>query len=326
MIRLLTFALAAALCADPPVKSIAPSTAASTPSTATQPSASSPAKSALETVAFVGASATAGFGVVAKVENHSPSVVAVPFAASFAAVVSSPIAAYDLGSPFFFMSPGSTGRSLVDRAIEKKPTLVVGIDFLFWYVYGDDDGHGGPLRHELDRLKKLELGFRELERFDPSVPIVVGDIPDMSRAVGKMISRTQLPQPDTQKQANDRIRAWVTKRGNAIVFPLAQLVDELKGDQPIVACGVTFANDKGKLIQSDDLHPTLRGSLALAMKLADLMVDGRIADKSALAPTDEAAAAKRQSEAAAKLHELRSGRSADAPKPPASAPADSAAK
>ena len=252
--------------APPPAKGPAHGPPAATPNeTATKPT--KPA-SVLTRVAFIGASATAGFGVVAKDPEEKLPLVPVPLAASFEGVVAKPIATYDLGSSFFFMDPGGTGRKEVDKALGHDATLVVATDFLFWYVYGADDGRGGPLRSEAARLDKLELGLAELDRFPAGTPIIVGDIPDMHRAVGKMISSTQMPKAETLAKANERIRAWAKGREQVLVFPLAATVDDLNAGKTIEVGGQRFEPGKGRLIQSDELHPTFRGSVAVAFAIA----------------------------------------------------------
>src|SRR5205823_5910130 len=54
-----------------------------------------------------------------------------------------------LAHTMFFMDAEATGRDQIDRALKARPTLVVGVDFLFWFCYGD-----GPT--EKDRLQRFE--------------------------------------------------------------------------------------------------------------------------------------------------------------------------
>jgi hypothetical protein len=193
----------------------------------------------------------------------------------------------------------------MDLAVEMHPSLVIAIDYLFWYVYGDDDGRGQRLKNEADRLGKLELGLQQLDRLDATTPLVVGDISDMSRAVGKMISASQMPDVDIIKKANERIRAWAEKRGHVVVFPLADLVEQLKSGKPVTMGGITFASDKGRLIQSDDLHPTMRGSIALALAIAERVNAAFAGEQKINVVADEASATKRLAEAAAALVDAR---------------------
>jgi hypothetical protein len=275
--------------------------------------AAAEAPSLLSDVWFIGASATAGFGVVTQVENHAPSVLAVPLAASFAGATTATTRVHDLGSPFFFMSPGRTGRTQVDRAVDAKASLIVGVDFLFWYVYGTESASGERMLDESARLRNLETGLSQLDRFDAGTPLVIGDLPDMHRAVGKMLSRAQMPKPETLTKANERIKEWAAKRPKAAVVSLAEIVPALNGKQPILAGGITFDPAKGALIQSDELHPTFRGSLALGLRVADAINASFAKETPVAIAADEQAVEARTKTAAAGIFSDRAG--AD-PKPP----------
>jgi hypothetical protein len=225
----------------------------------------------LERVAFIGASATAGFGAVALDPDGKEPLVPLPLAASFSGAIAQSTEVHDFGSGFFFMTPPATGRNQVTRALAIEPTLVVAVDFLFWFGYGADDGNGGWIDDENERLAKLELGLRELERIPSHVPVVIGDFPDMSRAVGKMLSKAQMPKPETLAKLNDRVKAWLADRPNVVQFSLGDLVERLKSNEPVDIGGLRFERSAGRLIQTDDLHPTSRGSLALGLRIAEVL-------------------------------------------------------
>ncbi|MDZ4754946.1 MAG: hypothetical protein SGJ11_10690 [Phycisphaerae bacterium] len=223
----------------------------------------------LRRVAFIGASATAGFGVVAVDPDGKKPLVPMPLSAAFAGSITSPTETLDFGSPLFFLSPATSGTTQVDRSIAQAPTLVIAVDFLFWFGYGADDGRGGPLRSEADRLEKLDIGLEQLERFPASTPIVIGDFPDMSRAVGKMISASQMPKLETLEKLNAKLTAWAASRPNVIQFSLSALVEKLKSGATLTIAGMEFKQGGGRLIQSDQLHPTFRGAIALSLQVVD---------------------------------------------------------
>ncbi|MBL9147222.1 MAG: SGNH/GDSL hydrolase family protein [Phycisphaerae bacterium] len=280
---------------------------------ATKAVAVAEAPSLLSNVWFIGASATAGFGVVTQVENHAPSVLSVPLAASFAGATTTPVRVHDLGSPFFFMSPGRTGRTQVDRALDQKASLIVGVDFLFWYVYGTESAGGERMLDESARLRNLETGLSQLDRFDAATPMVIGDLPDMHRAVGKMLSRAQMPKPETLTKANERIREWASNRKRTAVVSLAEIVPALNGKQPILAGGITFDPTKGALIQSDELHPTFRGSLALGLRVADAINASLAKEKPVAIAADEPTVESATKTAAAQIFAERAGSEPAAP-------------
>jgi hypothetical protein len=264
----------------------------------------------LDAVVFVGASATAGFGVIVTDPDGQKRSLPLPLSAGFAGAVSNlkPEATpRNFGSSLFFLSPIITGSAQIDRALELKPTLVVGVDFLFWYGYGDDNGKGGKLDAESERLDKLALGFSQLERIDPSVPIVVGDLPDMSAAVGKMLSRRQMPELKTLEAMNAKLKEWAATRPNVILFPLSELVNKLKTGETITIASMEFKREGGRLLQSDELHPTARGSIAMSLRVAELLRE-KFGEKAAIeTTTDEKTAQRRSHEAAERALALRSG-------------------
>lgn len=170
-------------------------------------------------------------------------------------------------SGFFFLDPEGNGREQVDAllAMDPRPTVVLAPDFLFWFTYGTVGPGRRPVRDEAQRLALLGEGLRILDRVgEAGIPLVVGDLPDMSAAVGKMLSRAQMPQRATIDRANEEIRAWAARRPRVALLPLGRLVSDLRAGKPFQAGRRTWdAAVDGALIQRDDLHPTFEGSVAL---------------------------------------------------------------
>ena len=117
-------------------------------------------------VAVIGASASAGFGCVYREQRADGD-----YAASFRLIDMVKLACpemqlvtTDVSSGFFFLKPVANGAQAAKRAQEFKPDCVVALDFLFWYLYGDDSADGTALKAEDDRLAKLERGLKELGR------------------------------------------------------------------------------------------------------------------------------------------------------------------
>jgi hypothetical protein len=177
-------------------------------------------------------------------------------------------------SLLFFTSPIPTGKAQVAAAVAEKPTLVVGVDFLFWYGYGffaSDD----------DRLSMLGKGLTELETFD--CPILVGDFPDVSEASRSpsgdrpgLLAPEQVPSPSARRRLNDRLRAWATARKNVVVVPLADLVARRTSGEDLVIHGNRWpAATLASLVQHDRLHPTVEGTIAIWLGSLDALVAGR---------------------------------------------------
>lgn len=217
----------------------------------------------VERVVVMGASMSAGFGL----ERD--------FAAAIEASLRPPHEpVLALGDLLFFASPQAFGTRQVEAALEAEPTLVVGIDFLFWFGYGALDSHGGPIEQESERLELLELGLGLLEEFE--CPLVLADFPDMSAAVGKMISPAQMPAKATLPLLSQRVREWAAKRENTLVLPLSELATKL-GSKVEVRIGRHVFPAGARLLQQDQLHPTLEGMAAVGQLVCDELVKAGLA-------------------------------------------------
>ncbi|MCW5557017.1 MAG: hypothetical protein KIT22_04145 [Verrucomicrobiae bacterium] len=173
---------------------------------------------------------------------------------------------------FFFTNPTEKGTNLAAKAREDAPTLVLAVDFLFWFGYGAVDVNGGKLASEDGRLQLLERGLAILEAF--TCPLVIGDFPDASPAVGKILAPEQMPKPETLAALNERVRLWATARTNVIVLPLADWMDRVRSGKPVRV----GAHELGKeaiagWLQEDHLHPTTEGLLGLAMLLNESLIN-----------------------------------------------------
>ncbi|HVQ25080.1 MAG TPA: hypothetical protein VMV01_07880, partial [Planctomycetota bacterium] len=202
----------------------------------------------LERVVVVGASLAAGFG--------ARCTFAEALTASLRAPLHPPLG---LGDELFFTSPLTFGARQIEQAVEAEPTLVVGIDFLFWFGYGTFDARGGSIDDEAERLELLDKGLSLLDELE--CPLVVGDFPDMSAAVGKMISAAQMPELSTLPLLSKRVREWAAGRERVLVLPISELAAKLASGKEIQVGKYTFPAGT-RLLQRDQLHPTLEGLVA----------------------------------------------------------------
>lgn len=259
-----------------------PSIAASTP--AAQAIAAPP----IERVTTIGASATAGFGVYfwrfegdRRVRDSTDLARMIRSASDDQVVVS------NLGSGQFFMNPEGMGTLAVDRAMKQAPDLVVAIDFLFWFVYGTVGPEARRMSTHEERLAMLERGLDVLDRLvEAGIPVVVGDIPDMSKAGSTILMKGQVPPEKTRIAANRRIAAWLAERPTARFLSLARLQRLLAGDEAIeIEGGVVPESERTWLLQRDRLHPTVGGLAVIVNQLfAMLAEDGELGPR---VPTHE---------------------------------------
>jgi len=273
-----TLALAL-IVATPSLAQVAPSPA--------PPAAATTAPTKTVRVAVIGASASAGFGCVMR-EQRGDGDYALGFRLIDMIRLACPeleIVSTDMSSGFFFLAPVKNGATAATRAADFKPDCVIALDFLFWYCYGDDAPSGGRLNDEAERLEKLELGLKELERFE--VPVLVGDLPDMSPAVGKMLAPAQMPAKETLAKANARFAEWAKGRANIRVLPLADMQRQLMEERALEIRGVRLESTKqAPLLQRDELHPAPHGMAGLACAVAVEMKDALAAAPSADAADD----------------------------------------
>mgnify|MGYP001999384292 CR=1 FL=1 len=176
----------------------------------------------------------------------------------------------DLG---FFRTPLSSGASQAADAAASEPTLVLALDFLFWYGYGshgvDGTRHDGPE----SRVELLERGLKELERFQ--CPILVFDYPDMSPAAGIILGHSQIPTPEGLNALNRRLHDWAKERGNVIVLPLSSTVEAIRADTGFAFDELSWpANTSDQFILPDQLHPTTEGTIVL-MQMAIRALDAK---------------------------------------------------
>ena len=220
-------------------------------------------------VAVMGASASAGYGVVVEVEQDgNRKKTGVNLTDIFqAACDHEEIVFLDLSSGLFFLRPISYAQAAVTRAKIWRADLVLGIDFLFWCLYGNDDGKGGRLESEAQRLDKLEMGLKILDELE--VPVIVGDIPDMTQIGGYLLSKSQRPTQENVQKANKRIHEWASTRPNVEVVGLHDFIVHVHARESfeIGPHSWDIANEDIEIIGQDQLHPSLDGLIALAQAL-----------------------------------------------------------
>jgi hypothetical protein len=163
---------------------------------------------------------------------------------------------------FMFMNPLETTQKRIAETLEAKPTLVIALDALFWFCYGEG------LTAEA-RLKRFEEGLELLSRIN--VPMVIGDLPDASQAVGKILGKGQMPDLATLAACNDRLKAWAAEKKSVTIFPLSVVMAKATADEELSVGGVTVPGGKTRsLLQRDSLHPSRHGLAALAIAALNL--------------------------------------------------------
>ncbi len=156
-----------------------------------------------------------------------------------------------------FVQPVNMMDKQITATLATKPSLVLGLDALFWFCYGH-----APT--EAQRLTRFESGLKLMERID--APLIVGDIPDGSKAVGGILEKGQMPQQATIAKCNARLASWAQGRKNVTVFPISKLMAAINANDEFKYGGVVW--EKGKtlaLLRDDSLHPSTHGLALLAV-------------------------------------------------------------
>ncbi|MDB6067453.1 MAG: hypothetical protein JWR26_3661 [Pedosphaera sp.] len=166
----------------------------------------------------------------------------------------------NLATALFFLQPEVEGRRQIILALKSQPTLLVGVDFLFWYCYGEGTDE--------ERAARFERGLKLLETV--SCPIILGDIPDVAGASISMLDPVQIPGPRALAAANRRLKEWAASRPQVSVLSLSGFMSAAKANRALTIHGDTLPDGKTAiLLQSDRLHPSPPGCAVLAVAILD---------------------------------------------------------
>ena len=220
----------------------------------------------LKRVVVMGASVSSGFGVTTPPIKGDLGAYPVNMKHIMEGVITSDHEAVKFfGDTLFLRNPKQQGTEFIKQIVEYEPSLVVGIDFLFWFGYGSILFEENPT---LYREQKFEFGLELLSRIN--TPIIVGDLPDMHKAAGKMLSQSQIPSVEVLERLNARLQEWAKEHPNVTVINTRKLVKALMHDKEIKVLDSTWpAGSQKKLLQRDMLHTTLEGTVIASLMVAE---------------------------------------------------------
>jgi len=174
-------------------------------------------------------------------------------------------------SVLFWRDPVRTGEFQTRFALEKRATVLIAIDFLFWFGYAARNINGDPLSTEEERMELLDYGLELLGSV--SCPIVLGDIPRYQRALGRTVLPARSCSSETLQKLNQRLRSWAKERGNVIVLPLAEKLEAIYCNEQLIVGGYACPNGMTqRLLHSDRVHPTLEGLIWISYLLTTEIV------------------------------------------------------
>jgi hypothetical protein len=163
----------------------------------------------------------------------------------------------NLGNAFFFFQPQLFAQQQLTQALTNQPTLIIGVDFLFWFCYGEGST-------DEERLQRFDQGLKLLEKVD--CPLIVGDLPDASAAVNGMLRPDQMPSLKAIAAANLRLKEWAAGRRQVVIVGLSEFMRNALANRA-VAIGdyVLPAGQTRILLQDDKLHSSPPGCAVLAL-------------------------------------------------------------
>lgn len=216
---------------------------------------------------MIGASASAGFTLMEPFGGTNTQKCRLSFYLDAAVAAPHP-PVKNLANSLFFLQPEGAGLLQVQTAVAENPTLVIAVDFPFWFCYGRGT-------NDAERRQRFEHGLQILDPL--KCPLVLGDIPDASSATNTgIISPSQVAGEPARTAANRRLREWAAAHPNVVLVPLAEFMRDAIANQPLLVHGRTVpAGSTRAVLQNDRLHPTPIGAATLAVGILDALVSQR---------------------------------------------------
>jgi hypothetical protein len=221
---------------------------------------SAAAAGSLARVALIGASVTSGYASTRLPGNASGELLRLEHYMD-AAIVTSHDPVRHFSSSLFFASAEKSGQSQIDSLLQMKPTLVVGVDFLFWFCYGE--GLSEP-----QRLERFDRGLKMIEAVP--CPLIIGDIPTYTPGFSDLLSPREIPLSGTIEEANRRLQSWASDHPQVSVVKLSNLLRAIADGQGFAVHGHAISADQVRqLLQPDHLHLLPSGCAVLTVAILD---------------------------------------------------------
>jgi len=164
---------------------------------------------------------------------------------------------------FCFVYPIGISHKQVADALGMKPSLIIAVDQLFWQLYGN-------FANSEQRLNTFKAALTKLDSI--TCPLVIGNIPDASHSINKMLARSQVPQLDTINKANQILATWVSERKSTAIIDLASFMKRCVSNKEVKMLNITYPEGTTKnLLQADMLHPTAAGVKAISYAVIEAL-------------------------------------------------------
>jgi hypothetical protein len=222
-------------------------------------STTAPKSEPLSSVAVIGASLSAGFGI-----GPSPIGGVVTIAdVVHASVRVDHAAPRNLSSALVYLNPAGYMDRTMASLLQNPPSSLIALDYLFWAVHGT--------KSETERKQQLDAALAGLEKLN--CPILVGDLPDVTVAtIGPLapITPGMMPSPALRDASNARIREWAKAHKNVTLVPLAGLMKNVGSGSVLSLRGNDWKETEvQRMMQADRLHPTAEGLVVIWIASVD---------------------------------------------------------
>jgi hypothetical protein len=109
------------------------------------------------------------------------------------------------------------------------------------------------------------FALSHLASFD--CPVVIGDIPDGVKSVGRILAEDEYPGREAIDLANGRIAEWLKKNPKVIQISLADFPAKATADEEVTIAGETTGAgvSRARFLQWDLLHPSEQGAATLVL-------------------------------------------------------------
>ncbi len=166
----------------------------------------------------------------------------------------------------FFSKPKVRGQETLDEALASPRRVVLALDYLFWFCYGDTAEEDGISRLALlqnEGIPRLEQLWADLPAGTSAPFVLVGTLPDVRNST--VLGASQLPSDEELIALNEAIVAWADQHPHVLIVPFADRFAALQeGGEAQIGQRTFTQSDLPKLMLSDKLHPSTQGAALIA--------------------------------------------------------------
>ena len=164
-----------------------------------------------------------------------------------------------------------------EEAREQSPTLLIALDYLFWFGYGKKGVNGtAPFRRERRDTTRDWNFWRSgwPNSIGSSARFSLAIFPTCPKPSATCLGLSQMPAPETLKALNTRLREWAGTHPNVTIVPVAGMIESMKMNSPFMAGRQQWVQDSHeRFIQRDNLHPTLDGLIVFTQESMSRLVE-----------------------------------------------------